>query len=69
MVCNKLWPRKRHPFEGNKNSIQRKNRYNTHFEAGIIVLLYRMSWPWCLCPEIEHSLKMEVEVVIYHTHL
>ena len=57
-VCNKLWPRMRHLFEGSKNSIQCENRYNTHFETGMIVLLYRMSWPWHLHPEMEQSLKM-----------
>ena len=44
-VCNKLWPRMRHLFEGNKNSIQCKNRYTTHFKTGMIVLLYRMLQP------------------------
>ena len=48
----------RHLFEGNINSIQCENRYTTHFETGMIVLLYRMSWPWRLQPEMEQSLKM-----------
>ena len=57
-VCNKLWPRMRHLFEGNKSPIRCKNRYTTHFETGMIILLYRMSRPWRLCPEMEQSLKM-----------
>ena len=44
-VCEKLWPRMRHLFEGNKSSIKCENRYTTHFETGMIVLLYRMSRP------------------------
>ena len=48
----------RHLFEGNENSIQCENRYNTHFKTGMIVLLYRMSRPRHLCPEMEQSLKM-----------
>ena len=57
-VCNKLWPRMRHLFKGNKNSIKCENQYNTHFETGIIILLYRMSHPRHLCPDMEQSLKM-----------
>ena len=47
-----------HLFEGNISSIRCKNRYTTHFETGMIVLLYRMSHPRCLCPEMEQLLKM-----------
>ena len=57
-VCNKIWPRLRHLFEGNKSSIQCENQYTTHFETGMIVLLYRMLWPRHLRPEMEQSLKM-----------
>ena len=57
-VCNKLWPRMRHLFEGNKNSIKCENRYNTHFKRGIIILLYRMSCSRCLHLDMEQSLKM-----------
>ena len=45
-------------FDGNKSSIQCKNRYTTHFETGMIVLLYRMSRPRRLHPEMEQSLKI-----------
>ena len=57
-ICNKLWPRMRHLFEGNESSIRCENRYTTHFETGMIVLLYRMLRPWRLRPEMEQSLKM-----------
>ena len=57
-VCNKLWPRMRHLFDGSKSSIQCENRYSTHFETGMIVLLYRMSRPRRLCPDMEESLKI-----------
>ena len=57
-VCEKLWPRMRHLFEGNKSSIKCENRYTTHFETGMIVLLYRMSRPWRLRPDMEQSLYM-----------
>ena len=57
-VCNKLWQRMRHLFVGNKSSIQCENRYTTHFETGMIVLLYRMSRPRRLRPEMEQSLKI-----------
>ena len=57
-VCNKLWPIMRHLFEGNIHSIKCENRYNTHFETGIIVLLYRMSRPRHLHPDMEQSLRM-----------
>ena len=57
-VGNKLWPRMRHLFDGNKSSIQCENRYTTHFETGMIVLLFRMSCPRRLRPEMEQSLKI-----------
>ena len=50
-ICKKLWPQMRHLFEGTRTSIKCHNQYNTHFETGMIVLLYRMSHPRCLCPQ------------------
>ena len=57
-VCDKLWQRMRHLFDGNKSLIQCENQYTTHFETGMIVLLYRMSRPRRLRPEMEQSLKI-----------
>ena len=48
----------RHLFVGTRMSIKCHNQYNTHFETGMIVLLYRMSCPQCLHPDMEHELKM-----------
>ena len=48
----------KHLFVGTRTSIKCHNRYNTHFETGMIVLLYRMSCPRCLRPDMEHTLKM-----------
>ena len=48
----------RHLFVGTRMSIKCHNQYNTHFETGMIVLLYRMSCPWNLCPDMERELKM-----------
>ena len=48
----------RHLFEGNIHSIKCENRYNTHFDTGIIVVLYRMSRPRHLHPDMEQSLRM-----------
>ena len=58
IVCEKLWPRMRHLFEGNKSSIKCENRYTTHFETGMIVLLYCMSRPQRLRHEMEQLLYM-----------
>ena len=57
-ICKKLWPSMRHLFEGTRMSIKCHNQYNTHFETGMIVLLYRMSHPRHLHPDMEHELKM-----------
>ena len=48
----------RHLFVGTRMSIKCNNQYNTHFETGMIVLLYRMSCFWYLHPDMEHELKM-----------
>ena len=48
----------RHLFVGMRTSIKCHNQYNTHFETGMIILLYRMSCPRHLCPDMEHELKM-----------
>ena len=48
----------KHLFVGTRMSIKCHNQYNTHFETGMIILLYRMSCPRCLCPDMEHALKM-----------
>ena len=57
-ICQKLWPRMKHLFVGTRTSIKCHNQYNTHFETGIIILLYSMSHPWHLCPDMDHELKM-----------
>ena len=49
----------KHLFVGTRTSIECHNRYNTHFETGMIVLLYRMSGPRHLHPDMEHALKMK----------
>ena len=41
-ICKKLWPQMRHLFKGTRTSIKCHNQYNTHFEMGMIILLYRM---------------------------
>ena len=46
------------PLFGTRTSIKCHNQYNTHFETGLIVLLYRMSCPHNLCPDMELALKM-----------
>ena len=48
----------KHLFIGTRTSIKCHNRYNTHFETGMIILLYRMSHPRHLHPDMEHELKM-----------
>ena len=48
----------KHLFVGTRTSIKCHNRYNTHFETGMIILLYKMSHPWRLHPDMEHELKM-----------
>ena len=48
----------RNLFVGTRMSIKCHNRYNTHFETGMIVLLYKMSRPQRLHPDMEHELKM-----------
>ena len=48
----------KHFFVGTRTSIKIHNRYNTHFETGMISLLYRVSHPCCLRPDMEHTLKM-----------
>ena len=48
----------KHLFVGTRMSIKCHNRYNTHFETEMIVLLYKMSCPWRLHPDMEHALKM-----------
>ena len=53
-ICQKQWPQMRHLFVGTRMSIKCHNQYNTHFETGMIILLYRMSHPRCL----HHELKM-----------
>ena len=48
----------KHLFVGTRTSIKCHNQYNTHFETVMIILLYRMSHPWHLHPDMEHELKM-----------
>ena len=55
----------RHLFEGTRMSIKCHNQYNTHFETGLIILLYRMSHPRCLHPDMEHELKMRLSSIIH----
>ena len=68
-IYKKLWPQMRHLFEGTRMSIKCRNQYNTHFETGMIVLLYRMSHPRYLHPDMEHELKMRKSTLssIIHT--
>ena len=68
-ICQKLWPWMKHLFIGTRMSIKCHNRYNTHFETGMIVLLYRISCPQCLCPDMEHAQNEEVQVVLNHMHV
>ena len=48
----------RHLFVGKRMSIKCHNQYNTLFETGMIILLYRMSHPRHLHPDMKHELKM-----------
>ena len=48
----------KHLFVGTRTLIKCHNQYNTHFETGMIVILYRMSCPHHLCPDMEPALKM-----------
>ena len=57
-ICQKLWPQMKHLFVGTRTSIKCHNQYNTHLETGMIVLLYRMSHPRPLHPDMEHELKV-----------
>ena len=57
-ICQEVWPRMRHLFVGTRMSTKCHNQYNTLFETGMIILLYRMSHPSHLHPDMEHELKM-----------
>ena len=57
-ICQEVWPCMRHLFVGTRMSIKCQNQYNARFETGMIILLYRMSHPRHLHPDMEHELKM-----------
>jgi hypothetical protein len=57
-VCNLLWPKINNVFQASKESIPVGNRYRCHYETGIMVILFRLSRPTRIRPEMEKFFRI-----------
>ena len=57
-IANLLWPRISHFIEGNQQSIKLQNGYRAPYETGILLVLFRLSRPRRLRPDIEKYFGM-----------
>jgi hypothetical protein len=52
-VANKLWPKFSAILQGEKDEVQVRNGYKVPYETGFLILLYRLSRPRRLRPDME----------------
>ena len=55
-----LWPRMQRYLIGNVLRVQCFNRYVCKFETGMLILLYRLSRPRRLCPDMEKTFGLRI---------
>ena len=57
-IANRLWPKMELYLEGTRDKILVQNRYTVDYETGFLLLLFRLSRPRRLRPEMETYFKM-----------
>ena len=57
-IANRLWPKMQLYLEGTRDKILDKNRYTCSYETGLLLVLFRLSRPRRLRPEMETYFKM-----------
>jgi nuclease HARBI1 len=57
-IAAKLWPKVAILVDGIYECIRVKNRYTVPFETGLLILLYRLAAPRCICPDMEKFFGM-----------
>lgn len=57
-LANLLWPRISVHLIGNRQSVVCKNRYSIPYETGLLILLFRLSRPNRIRPEMERFFNM-----------
>lgn len=58
ILVNQLWPRMSHFFVGNYHSVVALNGYRVPFETGVLLILYRLSFPHVIVNDMESFFKM-----------
>jgi hypothetical protein len=57
-VADLLWPRLNVYLQGERDDIKVENGYRTSYETGFLIILYRMSFPRRIRPEMEKFFSM-----------
>jgi hypothetical protein len=57
-IAERLWPKMELFLEGTRDKIRVQNRYTCEYETGLLLVLYRLSRPRRIRPEMETYFKM-----------
>lgn len=58
IICEKLWKLSSQYLDGDYNHISIGNRNHVHFETGLLLCLYRLSYPKRILPDMERRFGM-----------
>jgi hypothetical protein len=52
-IADSLWPKLEPFLEGTHDKIMVQNQYQCPYETGLLLVLYQLACPCCICPELE----------------